>query len=102
MVKSTSGKVYYVVEVLEHVVLVNTMASMMGSNYWYTNEYLETVFKYEEPFEPEPGVTVFYIDTLKMEVKTEGFFPNIRYDLGRIFPTKEKAEEFLNKIKAIV
>ena len=100
--KRNGNDVYYVVEVLENAILLNASANLMGANYWYSIPWFLSVFKYEEPFEPCEGDKVYSINTSLMRVQPETFSMSAKYDLEKVFPTKAKADEILNKIKSII
>jgi hypothetical protein len=103
VVKSiTSNSAYYVVEVSEYLIYLNTAADYSGQLLTFTNERFKGSFIYEELFEPKMCDTVYVLDTVNMKVICKAHNPENKYNLNKIFQTEAKAEECLNKIKAII
>lgn len=96
-----SSYIYYVVDVLENSVLVNTQSDFKGTNHWYSNEYFVALFNYKEPFEPEEGDCVWFLEGTTPTV-VQGLFSNKKsYLFNRIFKTEAEANEFCAKVNAL-
>lgn len=98
--KNGGGKLY-VGDIFTNSVLLVSNKELTGDHYIRSNTWILKYYDYTEPFEPEEGDCVWFLDGTVPTVVSGTFSKEKSYLFNRIFKTEQEAQEFCAKVNAL-